>query len=352
MRLRLSDLAQRLGVPLHGDGSLEITGLAAIRDARKGDLTFLANPKYESYLATTEASAIVLAESSIPRDCRIAVLVSERPYAEFLKALRIFAEARAVVPHGIHPTAVIDPTVVVGANVAIGPNVVVEAGACIGDRTVVMAGSYIGRDVRLGSHCLVYPNAVIREESEIGERVIIHSGAVIGDDGFGFMRDGGTIHKIPQIGKVVIGDDCEIGTNTTIDRATVGTTRIGRGTRIDNLVMVAHNVEVGENSILCAQVGISGSAIVGSDVTLAGQAGVVGHIEIGDRVRVGAQGGVTKSVPEGIEVSGYPALPHTQARRIYASMRSLPEIVRLVRNLSRRIADLESKIEKAGREDT
>lgn len=351
MRLRLSDLSKRLGLTLHGDGSIEITGLAAIRDARKGDLTFLGNPKYGPYLATTEASAIIMPFVAAPSDRSIAILDAENPYAEFLKALQIFAEDRAVSPSGIHPTALVASGARLGANVALGPHVVVEEGSHLGDRTVVLAGCYIGRNVKLGEDCLVYPNAVIREDSVIGARVIIHAGAVIGDDGFGFMRDGGTIRKIPQIGNVVIGDDCEVGANTTIDRATIGTTRIGGGTRIDNLVMVAHNVEIGENSILCAQVGISGSAIVGDDVTLGGQAGVIGHIEIGDRVRVGAQGGVTKSIPEGIEVSGYPALPHPQARRIYAAMRALPDLLRVVRELKGRISELERRLEAQGRDN-
>ncbi len=350
MRLRLSDLAKRLGLPLHGNGSIEITGVAAIRDAREGDLTFLGNPKYEAYLAKTGASAIIMPLASAPADCTIAILDSDNPYAEFLKALQIFAEARAVPMQGIHPTALVAIGVDLGANVALGPHVVIEEGTSLGEGTVVLAGAYIGRHVRIGASCLVYPNAVIREDSVIGSRVIIHAGAVIGDDGFGFMRDGGTIRKIPQIGNVEIGDDCEIGANTTIDRATIGTTRIGRGTRIDNLVMIAHNVEIGENSILCGQVGISGSTIVGDDVTLAGQVGIVGHIEIGDRVRVGAQGGVTKSIPEGTEVSGYPALPHSQARRIYASMRGLPDLIRVVRELKGRVAELERRLEAQGRD--
>lgn len=349
MRLRLSEVSKRLGVPLHGDGSIEIKGVAPIRDAGEGDLTFLGNARYEMYLATTEASAIIMPLSSAPPGCRFAVLASEHPYVDFLKVLRIFAEDRVLLPKGIHPSALIAPGVDIGAEVAIGPNVVIEEGSSLGERTAALAGSYIGRNVRVGSDCLVYPNVVIREECVIGDRVIIHSGAVIGDDGFGFVRDGETIRKIPQIGNVVIGDDCEIGANTTIDRATTGTTRIGRGTRIDNLVMIAHNVEIGENSILCGQVGISGSTIVGSDVTLAGQVGIVGHVEIGDRVRVGAQGGVTKSIPDGTEVSGYPALPHPQARRIYASMRGLPDMIRLVRDLNRRITELESRLEDRGR---
>ncbi len=341
MRIRLGELAERLGVPLHGDGSVEITGVAGIREAGPGDLTFLGHPKYEVFLGSTRASAIIMA--GVPPGGTVPVLQSQQPYLTFLQALKLFAEERLGILPGIHPTAVLAPNAVLGKDVSIGPHVVVGEQSQLGDRVVIMAGAFVGGDVTIGTESLIYPNAVIREGCRIGERVIIHSGAVIGDDGFGFTRDGGTIRKIPQIGNVEIGDDVEVGANATIDRATTGTTRIGNGTRIDNLVMIAHNVEIGENSILCAQVGISGSARVGDDVTLGGQVGLVGHIEVGDRVRVGAQSGVTKSIAADAEVSGYPASPHGQARRIYASMRHLPEMVRLVRDLSRRLEALEGK---------
>jgi UDP-3-O-[3-hydroxymyristoyl] glucosamine N-acyltransferase len=346
MRIRLTDLAERLGVPLHGDGSIEITGVAGIREAQPGELTFLGHPKYEVFLASTRASAIIM--TGLPPGRTVPILESPHPYLTFLQALKLFAEDRLGIVPGIHPTAVVSASATLGDGVSIGPHVVVGDQSHLGDRVVLMAGAFVGGDVSVGAESLVYPNAVIREGTRIGQRVIIHSGAVIGDDGFGFTRDGETIRKIPQIGNVEIGDDVEIGANSTIDRATTGTTRIGRGTRIDNLVMVAHNVEIGENSILCAQVGISGSAKVGRDVTLAGQVGLVGHIDVGDRVRVGAQGGVTKSIPADTEVSGYPALPHGQARRIYASMRHLPDMIRLVRELARRLDALEAKRGEGG----
>ncbi len=342
MRLRLSELAAKLGVPLHGDGSIEITGVAGIREAEQGELTFLGHPKYEAFLPATRASAIIMPG---PRpDCLIPVLESPQPYLTFLQALKIFSTDRLGILPGIHPTAILGQEVALGEGIAIGPYVVLGDRVTIGDRAVVMAGCFIGSGVRIGAESFLYPNVVIRDGTVIGERVIVHSGVVIGDDGFGFARDGNVIRKIPQIGTVEIGDDVEIGANTTIDRATTGTTRIGSGTRIDNLVMIAHNVQIGTNSILCGQVGISGSTLIGNDVTLAGQAGLVGHIEIGDRVQVGAQGGVTKSIPPGTSVSGYPALPHAQARRIYASMRYLPDMVRTVRELSRRVEELEARI--------
>jgi UDP-3-O-[3-hydroxymyristoyl] glucosamine N-acyltransferase len=199
----------------------------------------------------------------------------------------------------------------------------------------------VGRDTRIGESCLIYPNVTIREEIEIGDRVIVHCGAVIGSDGYGFVRDGGVYRKIPQIGNVLIESDVEIGANTTIDRATTGTTRIGRGTKIDNLVMIGHNVVIRENCAIVAQVGIGGSTEVGKDVTLAGQAGIVGHVTIGDGVVVAAQAGVIGDIPAGKLVSGFPAREHSQARRVYASVQKLPELLRRFAELAERVKKLE-----------
>lgn len=347
MRILLSDLAEKLGVLLHGNGSIEISGVAGIREAGNGELTFLGHPKYEVFLATTGASAVIMPSA---RDgCRVPWLEASNPYLTFLDALKIFSHDRLGIQPGIHPTAILGQDVTVGRDASIGPYAVIGDHVSLGAEVVLMAGCFIGSDVAIGTGTFLYPNVVVREGTTIGDRVIIHSAAVIGDDGFGFIRDGAVIRKIPQIGKVEIGDDVEIGAGTTIDRATTGTTRIGRGSKIDNLVMIAHNVQIGENAILCAQVGISGSSTVGNDVLLGGQSGLVGHIEIGDRSKVGAQGGVTKSVPADTEVSGYPALPHPQARRIYAAMRYLPDLVRKVRDLNARVRALEEQ--PRGREE-
>jgi UDP-3-O-[3-hydroxymyristoyl] glucosamine N-acyltransferase len=347
VRMRLGDLAEKLGLPLHGDAATVITGVAGIREAGVGDLTFLGSPKYEAYLSTTVASAIIMPE--IRSGCRAAILLSPDPRLAFLTALQLFEGERPSIAPGVHATAVLGKDVSLGAGVAIGPNVVLGDSVELGARSVVMAGAFLGDRVRIGADALIYPNVVIREDSVLGSRVILHAGVVIGSDGFGFARDGDTIRKIPQIGNVEIGDDVEIGANTTIDRATTGTTRIDRGTKIDNLVMIAHNVHVGANSFLCAQVGVSGSAVIGRNVTLAGQSGVIGHIEIGDGVQVGAQGGVTKSIPAATSVSGYPALPHQQARKIYAAMRFLPGLMRTIRDLSRKIEELEARFEQGGK---
>lgn len=344
MELSLAKIADSLGARLSGDGTLPIRGVAGIREAGPGEITFLANPRYEEYLKTTRASAVILHSSAGPQS--IPVLYTDQPYLAFLEVLRLFDRTGEERPElGIHPTAVIAPDAELGPDVAIGAGVFIGAGTILGPRTVLSAGVYLGPNARLGSDCFLYPRVVVRKDTEMGDRVVIHAGAVIGDDGFGFAPDGEHFRKIPQIGRVVIEDDVEIGANTTVDRATVGVTRIGRGSRIDNLVMVAHNVEVGPDSILCAQVGISGSVRMGRHVVVGGQAGLGGHITVGDNARIGGQSGVTKSVPAGESVSGYPAMTHSKAQRIAAAVRGLPEALRRLRGVDRRIEELERRIQ-------
>ncbi len=356
MELTLAEIAARIGARLCGDGSIRIRGVAGIREAAAGQITFLANPRYEPYLAETKASAVILQDRPDPP--AFPALLTREPYLAFLEVLRIFDAGNPERPApGVHPTAVVAADACLGTDAAVGANAVVCEGAALGARTVLMAGVYVGPGAVLGDDCLVYPNVVIRKETRIGHRVVIHAGAVIGDDGFGFAPDGQEYRKIPQIGRVVIEDDVDIGANTTIDRATVGETRIGRGSRLDNLVMIAHNVEIGENSILCAQVGISGSARIGRHVIMAGQSGMVGHVAIGDDVRIGAQAGVTRSVPAGETWSGYPAQNHTRASRAYAALRTLPEALKAIRRLERRVRELEEKLgiaaaPETGREET
>jgi UDP-3-O-[3-hydroxymyristoyl] glucosamine N-acyltransferase len=234
MRVRLDELAKRLGADIAGDGTVEITGVGGIREAQPGQITFLANPKYEVYLSETRASAVILGGDH-PEIGKPALLCAN-PYVAFLKVLKLFSADRAVVAPGVHATAIVGEGVALGQDVAVGPYAVIGDGARIGDAVVLMSGVHVGPRCRIGRGTFVYPNVVIREETEIGERVLIHAGAVIGDDGFGFAKDGKSYLKIPQVGNVVIEDDVEIGANTTVDRATTGTTRIGSGTRIDNLV--------------------------------------------------------------------------------------------------------------------
>ena len=342
MQFTLGELAERLGAELRGDASVVIRSAAGIKDAGDGDITFLANGKYRSFLRKTGASAVIvgpgISSGSLP------ALVATDPYRSFLEVLHLFRPAPDLPPSGIDPSAIVSPEASLGERVSIGPHAVVQAGAVLGDDVAVMAGAFVGARSRIGAQTRLYPNAVVREDVEIGARCLLQPGAVVGSDGFGFAATSEGHVKIPQIGRVVVEDDVEIGANSTIDRATTGATRIGRGTKIDNLVHVAHNVEIGSHSILCAQVGISGSTKIGSWVTLAGQAGLAGHIELGDGARVGAQSGVTKSIPEGETVSGYPAADHTKAKRVYASMRHLPEALRVLRELERRIAELEARL--------
>jgi UDP-3-O-[3-hydroxymyristoyl] glucosamine N-acyltransferase len=339
VELKLGDLAARLHGRLQGDGETLIRGVAGIKEAGPGQITFLADRKLEEWLERTRASAVILAEDQ-PFERLPGVRVGD-PRAAFRLALGFFGNGRRLVPAGIHPSAMIGEATELGRDVAIGPNVVIGARCRIGAGATILPGVVIGDDVVIGSACLLYPNVVVREETEIGDRAILHAGAVIGDDGFGYLTREGRHSKVPQVGRVVIEQDVEIGANSCVDRATTGTTRIRRGTRIDNLVQIAHNVVVGEDAILCAQVGIAGSTVIGDRATLGGQAGVVGHIEIGADALVGAQGGVTKSVPPGGQVSGYPATPHALARRMYAALRNLPELVREVRRLRKRVDELD-----------
>jgi len=339
--LLLSDVARLVDGEMVGGANPVITGVAGIREALPGDLTFLAARRYQAFLRTTKASAVLVGHhDSVERP---AVRV-ENPALAFMKVLRHFSEdVRLTFPRTVHPTAVIDPSAQLGRDVSVGAYVVIEGGVVIGDRSVILPGTCILRHSRLGSDCLVYPNVVIREYTEIGDRVILHAGVVLGSDGFGFLTEGTTHLKVPQIGRVVLEDDVEVGANACIDRATAGVTRVRRGTKIDNLVQIAHNVEIGEDSLVCAQVGISGSTLVGSRVKLAGQAGLVGHIKIGDDAVVGAQGGVTKSIPPTACWSGYPARDHQQAMRQNAALGRLPEALDELRALARRVAELEER---------
>jgi UDP-3-O-[3-hydroxymyristoyl] glucosamine N-acyltransferase len=342
MQITLKELAGIVGGEVSGDGSVMIDGVAGIKEARPGDVTFLASPRYEKFMTTTQASAVIAPPGTPGHDKPL--VLSANPYLSFVKAVEFFVPNKNNYPRVVHPTAVVDDTAVLGSGVGIGACAVIEAGATIGNGTIILAGTFIGRDTDIGENCLVYPNVTIREEVKIGSRVIIHSGAVVGSDGFGFAKDGEVYRKIPQIGNVVIEDDVEIGANVTIDRATTGTTYVGKGTKVDNLVQIAHNVVIHENCILVAQVGIGGTTEIGKGATLAGQAGAAGHIKIGDGAVVAAQAGVMKSVPANTMVSGYPAREHNQAKKIYASFQKLPDLIKRVADLAERLARLEERL--------
>jgi UDP-3-O-[3-hydroxymyristoyl] glucosamine N-acyltransferase len=341
MQKTLREIAELVEGEVVGDEKIIITGVAGIKEACEGDVTFLANPKYFSLINKTRASAVITS-----RDVEAThkpIIRTDNPSLAFAKIVAAFAPCEVKHPKGIHPTAILGKNVSLGKNVAIGPYVVIEDDASIGDNSIIYAGCFIGDHTVIGSDTLIYANVSIRERVVIGKRVIIHSGTVIGSDGFGFANISGLHHKIPQIGIVEIGDDVEIGANVTIDRARFEKTIIGRGTKIDNLVQIAHNVVIGENSIIVAQAGISGSTVIGKGVTLAGQAGLVGHITVGDGAIVAAQGGVTKSVPPNTMVSGYPAKPHDIAKRVNACVQNLPKLFATVAELKKKIEELEAK---------
>ena len=330
---RLAEVARWVGGTVVGDGETRITGLCGIREAGRGHLTFIANSKYLPLLESTRASAVLTSREI--RSARLPIIQTEDPSLAFSKLASLANPEPEQRPRGISPKAVIGKKVRLGKGVAIQPFAVIENGAEIGDRTVIYAGCTVGRNVRIGNDCLIYPHVSIREKVEIGHRVIVHPGTVIGSDGFGFATVQGIHHKIPQTGTVVVEDDVEIGANVTIDRARFGKTVIGKGTKVDNLVQIAHNVVIGPNCILVAQAGISGSTVLGKNVVLAGQVGVAGHLTLGDNVMVGAQSGVTKSIPAGSRVWGLPARPLARVKRVHAVLQKLPELYQKVEELEK-----------------
>jgi UDP-3-O-[3-hydroxymyristoyl] glucosamine N-acyltransferase len=340
--LKLREIAERLECRLDGDGDIEIRRVAGIEDAGAGDLTFFANPKYASELRRTAASAVILGDGAEAAPC--AMLRARHPYLAFAKAVELFAD-----PHrpasGIHRFADVAPTAVVAPDASVGAFAVVDEGAHVGARTIVHPHVTIGREARVGDDCVIHCHASIRERVRLGDRVVIQDGAVIGSDGFGFARKpDGTHHKIPQLGGVVIEDDVEIGANATIDRPAVGETRIGAGSKIDNLVQIAHGVTIGRNVLLAAQVGIAGSTTIEDAVTLAGQVGVSGHITIGKGTTATAQTGVPNSVEPGSFISGYPAIDNRDWLKSTAMFRRLPELRKTIADLEARLAELEARL--------
>ena len=340
--MKLSELASQTGATDEGP-DVEIIGAAGLNEAVKGHVTFLANPRYTPRVNSTEASAIFLAED-VKTEKQISILRVKDPYLAYTRALRIFYPEKSVAPF-IHPTAVIDESarvaenVSIGAAVAIGPNVEIAEGVCIYPNVTVY------EDVKIGRDSVIHSGVAIRERTVIGERVIIHNNSVIGCDGFGYAKDEEKHWlKIPQAGRVVLEDDVEIGAGTTIDRASVGESRIGRGSKIDNLVQIGHSCTVGEDSLLCAQVGLAGSSHIGSRVILAGQAGVAGHLTIGDDVVLTAKSATSHDIPPGKIISGIPAFDNRDWLRSTAAFRRLGEMQRTVRELERKVKELEDKI--------
>ena len=331
--MKLGEVAASLGTRLeNGSPETEITGVAGIEEAGPGQLTFVANPKYAAAARSTKASAVIVAEN-FPA-LSTALLRSSNPYLDFARAIELFYRPPKYAA-GVHSTAVIHPSAKIGKNASIGPYVVVEEDVQIGKNCVLLAHVVIYRGARIGSNFLAHAHAVVRENCRLGDNVILQNGVVIGGDGFGFAKDNeGRWRKIAQSGPAVLEDDVEVQANACVDRASIGETRVGRGTRIDNLVQVGHGSSVGRNSLLCAQVGLAGSTEIGDNVILAGQVGVAGHCKIGDGVIATAQSGIPGDVPAGKVVSGYPAIDNKLWLRCVAVFNRLPELVRALRGKS------------------
>ena len=331
-----ASLAQILaGSLLAGSPETPVSGVASLAEAAEGDVAFFANPKYLAALRRSRASVVLVPRefpvAAVPLTC--ALVAVENPSAAFAQLVERFAPPPAPVVRGVAPTALVGRDVRLGADVSVGPYAVIEDGAQIGDRVVVGAHGFVGAGTTVGDDSFLYPRVTIRERCRLGRRVILHPGVVIGGDGFGFEIREGRHVKIPQTGIVQIDDDVEIGANSTVDRARFGRTHIGEGTKIDNLVQIAHNVVVGPHCLLCAQVGISGSTRLGHHVTVAGQVGIVGHVEIGDEAILAAKAGISNNVAPKVAMWGYPAEPLNEAKESFARIRRLPKLIERVKRL-------------------
>jgi UDP-3-O-[3-hydroxymyristoyl] glucosamine N-acyltransferase len=351
----LEHLAALTGAVVRGDAGTAVVGIAGIQHARPGEIALLSGDRFRKFLATTAASALVVAEDFDPSQTEIPLLVTAEPEAAFETIAAHFVPDEAPPEPGVHPSAIVADDAAIDPTASVGASCVVDSGAVIGARTVLRAMVYIGRNAQVGSDGMLYPNSVVLDRCVLGDRVILHSGVVIGADGYGFDTRDGVHHKIPQRGIVEIGDDVEVGANTTIDRARYGRTVIGAGTKIDNLVQVAHNVVVGEHSLLVAQAGIAGSVTLGHHVVVAAQAGLVGHIQIGDGATIGAKAGVPGDLEAGAVVLGAPCQDIRQERRCMIAYKRLPETDRRVRELERAIEKLTEKVvhlEAQAKDDT
>jgi len=339
MELTVEQIAHLVGGTIHGNPELRITGVNGIDEAGKGDITFARSSKYFTKLKDTSASAalVPVPDPELP----LTTICVSHPDIAFLMLLKQFAPQPSHPVPGIHKLALVAPDASLGDNISAGPFVCIDSGACIGDNVVLYPGVYVGSKCTIGNDTVIYPNVVLREYCEIGARCIIHAGACIGSDGFGFAPVAGQWHKIPQTGIVCIGDDVEIGSNTAIDRATFGVTRIGTGTKIDNLVQIGHNVIIGEHCAIAGMAGIAGSATIGNRVRIGANAGIIGHIKIGDDVTVGGRSSVTQSVEAGKIVSGFPAIDHDAQRRVLVAQQRTPEMLRRLAKIERRLQEIE-----------
>ncbi|MCE5195289.1 MAG: UDP-3-O-(3-hydroxymyristoyl)glucosamine N-acyltransferase [Nitrospiraceae bacterium] len=337
--MKLSKIAELINGEITGNADVEITGVAGISDAKEGDITFFSDPKLIKECISSNASCIVVKEV-LKEISRPQIKVSNPQYA-FARLLEHFY-VKPHKPSGINENAFVSGKANIGTDVSIYSNAYISDNASVGKKTIIYPGVFIGENSSIGDDCIIYPNAVIRENVRIGNRVIIHAGSVIGSDGFGYILEKGVHFKIPQTGGVIINDDVEIGANVTIDRATIGNTVIGKGTKIDNLSQIAHNVKIGENTIIVAQVGIAGSANIGNLVILGGQVGVADHSKIEDGAMVAAQAGVVGNLPKGV-YSGSPAISHRDYLRAIISLPKLPDLIYKIKELEEKIKTFERR---------
>ncbi len=338
--ISVQQLAERLRAPFEGDGARLLRGVATLAQATESDLAWLGDVRYLPKLTETRAAA-VLVPLAVANPANLTLIRVDDPDLALCEILGWFAPKPPTIEAGIDPSAqVASDARVEGA--AVGPRVWVGPGAEVGAGTQLHPGVYVGAGARIGANCVLWPNVVVRERVTIGNRVVIHPNSTIGADGFGYLSRGGKNHKIPQVGTVVIEDDVELGSNSTVDRARSGVTRVRRGAKIDNLVQIGHNCDIGEDSILIGQCGVSGSVVLGRGVVLAGQVGVADHVTIGDRAQVAAKSGVPHDVPAGAIYRGIPAVDHRTYGREVASVRRLPELIEKFRQLVKRVERLES----------
>lgn len=342
MALKLKELAAQLGGEVVGDGEAVIERVAPIETAGPGEITFVSNEKYVGFMRTTQASALIVSPRfrSVPKN----LIVMGNPYLGFARAVRILMHRELPRAPGVHPTAIIAPTAKLGQNVSIGARVVIEDAVEVGDNVTIMSGSYLGHGVVIGEGTFIHPNATLYHGMRIGKRCVIHSGVIVGCDGFGWApvdpKTGRPFEAIPQVGICEIADDVSIGAGTVINRGALENTVIGRGTKIDSLVIIGHNVAIGEDCLLVSQVGVSGSVKIGNHVTLGGQVGVAGHLKIGDNVAVAAQSGVSHNLDANGTYFGSPARPMYEMKRTVAALHKLPELRDEIRQVQKRMAQI------------
>lgn len=340
MSFTISQIAEHLRGEITGDGSISLTGLAPAEFARAGELTFAENPAYFAAAERSQAAAILVA-GPFSSTTKVLIRVPNTRVA-LARALPLFFPPEAH-PRGIHPTAVIDESAQIDPTAHIGPNSVIGARVRLGARSVLMGGNDLRADCQVGEDSCLFPNVILYRRTKVGDRVTIHGSTVIGSDGFGYVLDEGQHRKVLQLGNVVIQDDVEIGANCAIDRGTLGSTVIGQGTKIDNLVHVAHNVVIGRHCLIMGQVGFAGSTVLGDYVVVASQTGIADHLTIGNRAMIGAKSGVMRDVPEGGRVLGAPAAPDKQAKRQMIALQHLPELLRRMRSLEQQVEELAGK---------